>query len=503
MYDKILVIDFGGQYAHLITRRIRELGVLAEIAKPDEEINPSEYKGFVLSGGPGSVYQASHTTVTRKILETGKPVLGICYGHQLLAQTLGGKVEKSPSPEFGPVTVKIEGDHPILEGLQRELKVWMSHNDAVTQPPPGARVHASTPGSPVALFTLGRSIIGVQWHPEVSHTEKGMELLDNFIRITGARRSWTLDNILNEIKRYIERNLPEDAVAISAVSGGIDSSVATYLAMKYSKARIIPVFIDTGLLPEGEREAALRNLGSIGINPLVVDAGALFLGELSSISDPEEKRRVTGRIYSRVLLEKAREYGATHLIQGTIYPDVIESGASKGADTIKTHHNVGGLEVTGLYVVEPLRNLYKDEVRRIASSLGFPKELIEKKPIPGPGLAVRIEGPVTREKLALLRKADKILRETIEEHRLHHGLWQYFAVLPQSMATGVKGDKRAYGHVIVLRIVESRDAMTADIPEIPYRVLREIARRITSQLPEVTRVLYDITTKPPATIEWE
>ena len=503
MHDKIAVIDFGGQYAHLIARRIREQGVLTEIHKPDNTIDLGEYDGYILSGGPGSVYQTSHTTIVTLILETGRPILGICYGHQLLAETLGGHVEKSPNPEFGPVTLEIHGQHPILEGVPRKLRVWMSHNDAVTQPPPGATVHASTPGSPVAMFTMGDNIIGVQWHPEVTHTQAGMQLLDNYIKLTKARRTWTLTNILLEIKNYIQNNLPPHATAIAAVSGGIDSSLATYLAQKYSQAKIIPVFIDTGLLPEGERETALKHLETIGIHPEIIEAEDQFLQALKDKADPEEKRRVTGEVYSQLLHMKAMEHNATHLIQGTIYPDIIESGATRGADKIKTHHNVGGLTVTDLHIVEPLRNLYKDEVRRIARNQGFPKELIEKKPIPGPGLAVRIEGPITKQKIQLLRKADQILRETIEKHNLHKNLWQYFAILPNTRATGVKGDKRAYGPVIILRIVESKDAMTADIPEIPYPILREITQKITSQLPQITRVLYDITTKPPATIEWE
>ncbi len=501
--DKILIIDFGGQYAHLISRRIRDLGVYTEITYP-ESLPDNGYKGYVLSGGPSSVYVEKHDHIVESIIEKGKPLLGICYGHQLLAKVLGGKVGPSPSPEFGPVRVEVKDGHPITRGLAgKRLRVWMSHNDAVLSPPPGARVHASTRGSPVAMFTLGGNIIGVQWHPEVRHSELGSVLLDNFIKITGSRREWNIEMMLEEIRRYIRGKLKPGSKAVAAVSGGIDSSLATYLVIKYSNADVIPVFIDTGLLPWGEREKAVKLLDKIGVKPIILEKSRVFLGSLKGIEDPEEKRLIVGQVYSEVLSEFSREIGATHLIQGTIYPDVIESVANPGADTIKTHHNVGGLRVHGLVLVEPLRNLYKDEVRRIALSLGFPEELVYKKPIPGPGLAVRVEGPVDEERLNVARTADRIFREIVEEKGLDRNLWQYFAVLTRSKATGVKGDKRSYGFVVVLRAVTSSDAMTADVAELPYDVLREAARRIIGSLPQVTRVLYDVTTKPPATIEWE
>ncbi len=510
----VLVVDFGGQYAHLIARSLRSLGVFAVLASASwglegvgAEAARHRVRGIVLSGGPASVWEAEHDDIARWALGLGVPVLGICYGHQLLAKVLGGRVGRAPRGEFGPTVVEVLEEDTILKGLGRRLRVWMSHNDAVLEPPPGARVLARSPGSPVAAFELPRSsappVYGVQWHPEVAHTHSGQELLRNWARLTGLLGTWRPSDMVSELVDAVRRSAPE-GLAVAAVSGGVDSTVAAVIASRALGKRLIPIFIDHGLHPEGEVSRALRLLRESGLEPLVVDASVEFLDALQGVRDPEEKRRIIGRVYAEVLVREARRLGARYLVQGTIYPDVIESGARPGADVIKTHHNVGGLPSDlGLELIEPLRWLYKDEVRQIARALGLPGELLEKQPIPGPGLAVRVEGEVTPEKLRIVRRADAIVREVIESRGLHRGLWQYFAVLTASRATGVKGDRRSYGYVVAVRVVESREAMTANPAHLPWQVLEEIAARITGEIPEVTRVVYDITPKPPATIEWE
>lgn len=510
----VLVVDFGGQYAHLIARALRRLGVFAALASAswgvegvEAEARGLDVRGVVLSGGPASVWEASHDDIAEWALGLGVPVLGICYGHQLLAKVLGGHVGRAPRGEFGPTMVDVLEEDVILRGLPRRLRVWMSHNDAVLEAPPGARVLAVSPGSPVAAFEYRREglppVHGVQWHPEVAHSEGGVSLLRNWAGQTGLLGTWRPGDIIGELVEYVRSHVGSGR-AVAAVSGGVDSTVAAVIAKRALGDRLTPIFIDHGLHPEGEVERALGLLKASGLDPLVVDASEEFLEALRGVSDPEEKRRIVGRVYAEVLYREARRLGAGYLVQGTIYPDVIESGARPGADVIKTHHNVGGLpRDLGLVVVEPLRWLYKDEVRVIAGKLGLPRGLLEKQPVPGPSLAVRIEGEVTREKLAIARRADAIVREVIESRGLHRGLWQYFAVLTASRATGVKGDRRSYGYVVAVRVVESREAMTANPARLPWEVLEEIAARITGEIPAVTRVVYDITPKPPATIEWE
>ena len=503
-----MVIDFGGQYAHLITRRIRELGVYSELLAassiatsglPDRD----RIKGIILSGGPKSVWEADHDAIAKLAIESGVPVLGICYGHQLLGKVLGGQVGRSPRPEFGPTMVEVLSSSSILRGFPKRIKVWMSHYDAVLEPPPGAKTLARSGGSPVAAFDVGGTIFGVQWHPEVEHSELGLELLSNFIEFTGLARDWKPGNLIEDLVSYVREKVG-DGTAIAAVSGGIDSTVATVIASRALGGRLKPVLIDHGLHPSGEVERVIKLLSGLGLNVVVLNEEERFLDELRGVEDPEEKRSVIGRVYGEVLKEFAERVGAEFLVQGTIYPDVIESGARPGADTIKTHHNVGGLpEDLGLELVEPLRYFYKDEVRELARVLGIPRERVVKQPVPGPGLAVRVEGEVTREKLRILRRVDEIVRDEVEAWGLSEKLWQYFAVLTRSRATGVRGDSRSYGYVVAIRAVESSDAMTARPARLPWDLLEYIASRVTGEVPEVVRVVYDVTSKPPATIEWE
>jgi len=508
-YDYVLVIDFGGQYAHLITRRIRELGVYTEFLSAEsaslEELREAirGAKGVILSGGPSSVWEGKHDHIASIVVEEAKPTLGICYGHQLLAKVLGGSVGRAYKPEFGPtiVSVKARGD-PIFDGIPETIVAWMSHNDVVLQPPQGAVVLATSQGSPVAAFRVG-VVYGVQWHPEVVHTMFGLKLIRNWLKLIGVERNWKPEHMVDKLIASI-REAVGDGVAVAAVSGGVDSTTASLLAERALGDRLIPVMIDHGLHPAGEPQRSVELLRKIGLEVRVVDASDRFFEALKGLTDPEGKRRAFGRVYAEILEEVAESYGAEYLVQGTIYPDVIESGGRPGSSVIKTHHNVAGLpKGFKLKLVEPLKWFYKDEVRRIASKLGVPKEIINRQPIPGPALAVRVEGEVTREKIEIVRKADAIVREEIEAEGLQDRLWQYFAVLLNSKATGVKGDSRVYGHVIAVRVVLSVDAMTASIARLKWDLLESISSRIVSEVPGVVRVVYDITSKPPATIEWE
>jgi len=458
---------------------------------------------FILSGGPSSVWETSHDKLVKHLLESDSKLLGICYGHQLIAKVLGGDVGPSDKPEFGPTLVSVIRPESILRGFPRRIKVWMSHRDSVNDLPKGAVLLATSEGSPIAAFRYNDNVFGVQWHPEVKHSEYGMELLDNWLKIIGVPRGWSPGNIIEDLIRYIQETIG-DSTAISAVSGGVDSTVATVLGHRAIGERLTAIMIDHGFHPEGEIERASKLFRDLGIKFEIIDAAEEFLKGLEGLEDPEEKRRRFGKIYAEIFERIARESGAEYLIQGTIYPDIIESGGRRGADVIKSHHNVAGLpEKFGLKLVEPLRLFYKDEVRRIGKQLGIPDTIIYKQPVPGPALAIRVEGPVSRKLVTIARIANKIVEEEVENAGLSRRLWQYFAVVTRSRATGVKGDRRAYGIVIAVRMVESDDAMTAN----PYRanwiLLERIASRITSEIPEVTRVVYDITSKPPATIEWE
>jgi GMP synthase (glutamine-hydrolysing) len=512
-YDTILVLDFGGQYCHLIGRRIREHGVYSEIVPHD--ITPDEIetlnkklnvKGLILSGGPSSVYEPDAPRFDPRILEVNLPVLGLCYGHQLIAQITKGKVEPTACKEYGIAQVAIDKPVGVLEGLGKTEKVWMSHGDTVFAVPSGFEVLAHTESCPVAAFRhKEKPVYGLQWHPEVVHTENGMQMLCNFIfEVCKCEANWQMGDLIAKMVEEIKAEAGEGK-AIIGLSGGIDSSVATALSAKALKDRLTAVFVDHGFMREGEPEAIRDAFREFKINFVVADAQERFMEKLKGVVDPEKKRRIIGEEFIRVFEEKAEKTGAEYLIQGTIYPDRIESGFRKHSEKIKTHHNVAGLpaKIKFKKIVEPLRDLYKDEVRKVAKMLGLPREIVSRQPFPGPGLAVRIIGELTPEKVRIAKKADLIVREEIEKGGLEKNLWQYFAVLTDTKATGVKGDARAYGYVVAVRAAESREAMTASFAKIPYPVLEKISTRIANEIPEVTRVVYDVTHKPPATIEWE
>ncbi len=512
-YDTILVLDFGGQYCHLIGRRIREHGVYSEIVPHD--ISPEEVaalnkkfnvKGLIFSGGPSSVYGPNAPRLHPRILEVNLPILGLCYGHQLLAQITEGKVEPATCKEYGIAQVSIDKPVGILEGLSDKEKVWMSHGDTVMAAPPEFESLAHTENCPVAAFRhKTKPIYGLQWHPEVIHTENGMRMLQNFIfHVCKAQANWQMEDLIGKMVKELQTETA-GAKAIIGLSGGIDSSVATALAAKALGEKLTAVYVDHGFMREGETEAIRESFQKYPIKLIVANAQERFMNKLRGVTEPETKRIIMGEEFIRVFEEIANESGAQYLIQGTIYPDRIESGFRKNSDKIKSHHNVAGLpdKIKFKKILEPLCDLYKDEVRKVAKMLELPKEIVNRQPFPGPGLAVRIIGPLTEEKVAIAKKSDKIVREEIELNGLGESLWQYFSVVTDTKATGVKGDSRAYGYVVAVRAMESREAMTASFAKIPYQVLEKISTRITNEIGQVTRVVYDITHKPPATIEWE
>jgi len=510
--DAILVLDFGGQYCHLISRRVREQNVYSEIVQHDisaEQIEALKekfnLKGLILSGGPASVYEKDAPKCDMKILDLDIPVLGLCYGHQLIAQLVGGKVELG-AREYGITYVDVDKPVGVLKGLSQRERVWMSHGDTVYELPNGYEVLAHTEKCPVAAFKHeAKPLYGLQWHPEVMHTEKGQQMLRNFtFEVCKCEPNWRMEDFVTSAVQEIKQTVGSGK-AIIALSGGVDSSAVTALAAKAIDENLTAVFVDHGFMRENEPEFVRKTFGEIRMNFVSVDAKEQFSEKLKGVIDPEEKRRIIGREFVRVFEDIAKRVRAEYLIQGTIYPDRIESGFRKFSDKIKTHHNVAGLPIKMEFkaVVEPLRDLYKDEVRKLAEELGLPKEIVWRQPFPGPGLAVRVTGEVTKEKVEILRKADRIVTDEIEKAGLKDGLWQYFAVLIDTKSTGVKGDARAYGYTVAVRAVESREAMTASFSKIPYDVLEKISTRITNEIPQVVRVLYDITHKPPATIEWE
>ncbi|MGI5212080.1 glutamine-hydrolyzing GMP synthase [Plantactinospora sp. CA-290183] len=511
----VLVVDFGAQYAQLIARRVREARVYSEIVPhtmPVTEMLAKDPAAIILSGGPASVYAPEAPQVDAKLFDTGVPVLGICYGFQAMARALGGTVAHTGSREYGGTVLRARPDaSALLRDLPAELPVWMSHGDCVTQAPEGFTVTAESPGAPVAAFEdlVGRRV-GVQFHPEVGHTAHGQEMLSRFLHdVAGIQPTWTPENIIDDQVARIRAQVGDKEV-ICGLSGGVDSAVAAALVHRAVGDQLTCVFVDHGLLRAGEAEQVESDyVAATGIKLKVVDAADRFLGALAGVTDPEQKRKIIGREFIRVFEAAAREVAAVgdveFLVQGTLYPDVVESGGGSGTASIKSHHNVGGLpEDLKFSLVEPLRTLFKDEVRQLGLALGLPEAMIWRHPFPGPGLAIRIIGAVDRERLDLLRSADLIAREELTAAGLDRDVWQFPVVLLADVrSVGVQGDGRSYGHPVVLRPVSSSDAMTADWSRLPYDVIARISTRITNEVPEVNRVVLDVTSKPPGTIEWE
>jgi len=513
--EEIVVLDYGGQYSQLIARRVRELGVFSELLPHHvalEEIERRRPRGLILSGGPASVYADGAPKLDQRLLDLGIPVLGICYGMQLIAHDLGGRVEGAEVGEFGRSELTVNEPGRLLAGLPREQTCWMSHRDTVFAPPPEFTALAASTQSPVAAFeSLERGIYGIQFHPEVVHTPYGNQVLERFLTdVCGCEATWSAASIIDEQIERIRARVG-DAKVICGLSGGVDSSVAAMLVHRAIGDQLTCVFVDHGLMRKNEGEQVIAAFRDRFRVPLVaVDASDRFVGKLAGISDPETKRKIIGTEFIRVFEEEAsrieaREGGVRFLVQGTLYSDVIESGGGTGAATIKSHHNVGGLpDDLEFELIEPLRALFKDEVRAVGAELGLPERLVWRQPFPGPGLAIRIVGgEATRERLDTLRDADAILQDEIRSAGLYRELWQSFCVLPDVRTVGVQGDERTYGNVVVIRAVTSDDAMTADWARLPYDLLERIASRMINEIREVNRVVLDITSKPPGTIEWE
>ncbi|GAB3655446.1 glutamine-hydrolyzing GMP synthase [Nocardioides korecus] len=519
-HDLVLVVDFGAQYAQLIARRVREAKVYSEIVPhtmPVEQMLERRPAAIILSGGPSSVYAPGAPRVDEDLFTAGVPVFGMCYGFQAMAAALGGEVARTGVSEYGrtPVTVTTPGT--LLADVPAAHRVWMSHGDSVREAPTGFTVLASTTATPVAAFEdVQRRLAGVQWHPEVMHTEHGQTVLEHFlIEIAGCRPTWTMVNIVEEQIEKIRAQIGDRGQAICGLSGGVDSAVAAAVVQRAIGDRLTCVYVDHGLMRKGETEQVERDfVAATGVDLVVVDAEKQFLDALAGVTDPEEKRKVIGREFIRVfeaaeadVLGSAAASGDTvaFLVQGTLYPDVVESGGGAGTSTIKSHHNVGGLpDDLEFELVEPLRTLFKDEVRLVGEQLGLPADIVWRQPFPGPGLGIRIIGEVTRERLDVLREADAIAREELTRAGLDRDIWQMPVVLLADVrSVGVQGDGRTYGHPVVLRPVTSEDAMTADWARLPYDVMETISTRITNEVREINRVTVDITSKPPGTIEWE
>ena len=510
MQESIVILDFGSQYTQLISRRIRELGVYSHIVPFDisvEKIRSLNAKGLILSGSPYSVYQKDAPKPQNGIFSLGIPILGICYGMQYITQKMGGVVQLSRQREYGRAEIELTCSSPIFKDMceQKRHTVWMSHSDRIERLPDGFEVIASSQNSPIAAFQhKTEPIFGLQFHPEVSHTVEGMHILKNFIQYCNITQSWDLGEFVETTVKQIKEQVGNDWV-VGAISGGVDSAVASVITKRAIGNRLKLLFINNGLLRQDEPEEVMAAFKEMDLNVKYVDASKLFLSRLKGVTNPERKRKIIGKTFIDVFEKNAPKKTFKWLLQGTLYPDVIESTSYVGpSQTIKSHHNVGGLpDKMRLKTLEPLRLLFKDEVRSIGRILGIPDTILKRQPFPGPGLSIRILGEVTKQRIDILRKADKIVREEIEQSDAHTTLWQYFAVLLPLKTVGIMGDERTYEYVIAIRAVNSNDAMTADWARLPYEVMDKLSSRIISEVVGVNRVVYDISSKPPSTIEWE